>query len=129
MVVVLAVECGLRCRCSFPLAAPFPPFWGPVQPLPGSASSLGQPGSSSSKGQDAESDDDQDLVEYLDEDEAMKFDPTVTDGNTWESVEVIDAFLAKHFNHAITSEEREAIMKDFPKPTSQAVQVPKQTTI
>ena len=109
----------------FPFAAPFPPFWGPVQPLPGSASSLGQPGSSSSKGQEVESDDDEDVLEYFDKEEAAEFDPTVTDANTWEAGKVIDTFFSKHFNRSVTSDEREAIMKDFPKPASQVVQVPK----
>ena len=92
--------------------------------LPGSASSLGQPGSSSSKGQEVESEE-EDVLEYLNVKEATEFNPTVIDADTWEVGEVIDTFLVKHFNRSVITDEREAIMKDFPKPSCQAVQAPK----
>ena len=47
------------------------------------------------------------------------------DENTWEAGEVINTFLEKHLLHPLASEEREAIKKDFPKPASSALTVPK----
>lgn len=35
-----------------------------------------------------ENDEEEDILEYLDKDKAMEFDPTVTDTNTWEAGEV-----------------------------------------
>ena len=124
----------------FPFA-PFPPFWGPVnqsvaatvtsrehvQPLLGSASSQGQPGSSSVQGQ-VEEDKDEDVVDLLDDAkslELVQFDPMVGDDNAWEAREAITTFLEKHFSRIITPEEQEAIVKDFPKPACQVLQVPR----
>ena len=119
----------------FPFATPFPPFWpGPWnattppmgQALPGSASFQGQPGSSSTQGQvDRE---DNDVLELLDDEEAQEFkdfNPAVNNKNDWDTGEVINAFLKKHFGKAITAEERQAIMKDFPRPSCQVVRTPK----
>lgn len=51
--------------------------------------------------------------------------PTVNEDNVWNAGEVIDAFLEKHFSRVVTSEERQAIMKDFPKPSCQVLRTPK----
>ena len=96
--------------------------------LPGSSRSQGQgaedrPGSSCSQGQG-----DEDVVELLDEEESLElvqFDPTVPDENAWEAGEIINSFIEKHFKHAITAEERNAIMEDFPKPSCAALCTPK----
>ena len=84
----------------FPFATmPFPHVWGPsttiptsvAQPLPGSASSLGQPGSASLLGQGAEGE--EDVVTLLDDKEATEFrdfDPAVPDDNTWDAGEAIN---------------------------------------
>ena len=37
----------------------------------------------------------------------------------------MEAFLEKHFNRALTPSERKAILKDFPKPCSKPLEVPK----
>ena len=116
----------------FPVQFPFPPFWpGPWtaatpqmdQSLPGSASSQGQPGSSSTQGQVED-----DVLELLDDEEAREFtdfNPTVNNDNDWDAGEVINAFLKKHFGKAVTADERQAIMKDFPKPSCRVLRTPK----
>lgn len=91
------------------------------------ASSLSQAGSASLQGQ-VEGEDDSNVVVLLDNEEALDFvdfNPTINDDNMWDAGEVINAFLEKHFNQVITSEEREAIMNDFPKPSCQALVTPK----
>ena len=85
-----------------------------------------QPGSSRAQGQDDKAD--EDFVDLLDEEESLElvqFDPTVPNENAWEAGEKIDSFIEKHFNHTITAEERDAIMKDFPKPSCTALCAPK----
>ena len=128
----------------FPFAVPFPPFWGlthssPVAdtpreiPLRGSAHSQDQLGSSSSQGQAGEEEgekeeEEEDVVDLLDESETLElvqFDPTVGGDNTWEAGEAIDDFLQKYFKRTLQPEEREAIMRDFPKPNCQSLQVPR----
>ena len=121
----------------FPFAAPFPPFWpGPWtvatppmdQSLPGSASSQGQPGSSSTQGQVQGEEDDDDVLELLDDKEAREFtdfDPTVNNDNDWDAGEVINTFLKKHSGRAVTADERQAIMKDFPKQSCWVLRTPK----
>ena len=67
-------------------------------------------------------------MNLLDEGESLEliqFDPTVEDENAWDAGEVINGFIKKHFKRTITAEEREAIMKDFPKPTCSAIYTPK----
>ena len=44
----------------------------------------------------------------------------VEEENVWEAGEIIKSFIEKYFKHAMTMEERDAIMKDFPKPLSPA---------
>ena len=124
--------------------APFPPspYWpGPVaspwstgasnsHPSPGSVWTSGQPGSSRTQGQEveAENGDEDDVIDLLDDTEALKFiqfDPSVQDENVREAGEVINTFLEKHFLHPLAPEEREAIKKDFPNPASSALAVPK----
>ena len=95
--------------------------------LYGSASSSGQLGSSHPQGQGKEANEG-DYVELLDKGELLElvqFDPTVEDENSWEAGEIINSFIEKDFKHTITMEEREAIMKDFPKPLYPALWTPK----
>ena len=70
----------------------------------------------------------EDLVELLDDSEALElveFDPSVDSKDAWTPSHAISSFLEKHFNCALTEEEREAIMKDFPKPACSVMWVPK----
>ena len=107
----------------------FPPFWQDCgqrllptdhhhhTTLPGSASSPGQ-----------EMEGGEDVIHLLDEEEEMEFltfDPTVVTNSSWDAGEVINAFLEKHFSQEVTVEEREGIMKDFPKPPHQFLTAPK----
>ena len=72
--------------------------------------------------------DDEDVVELLDEHEALEFaefDPTLQPKDTWPAPEAMAAFLNKHFNRSLTGEEREAIMHDFPKPDCDALIAPR----
>ena len=125
---------------TFPLQYPFAalPFWGPItllpwvastsnpHSLPGSTWTLGQPGSSCTQGQEEEGD--KNVVEFLDDAEALElvqFDHSVQDDSVWEAGETVNFFLEKHFLHPLPPEEREAIMKDFPKPACSALCVPK----
>ena len=67
--------------------------------------------------------DDEDVINLVDESEALElveFNPSVNPNNSW-----ISAFLDKHFNRALSDSEREAIMKDFLRPTYEAMTVPK----
>ena len=71
---------------------------------------------------------DEDVVDLLDEAEALElveFDPKVDPKDTWKAPQVIATFLERHFNRSLSSEEREAIMKDFPRPDCDAVVTPK----
>lgn len=123
--------------------APFPAssFWGPVPPspwgmtpsnpqtFPGSAWMSGQPGSSCTQDQEVEGDDnEEDVIHLLDDAEALElvqYDPSVQDETAWEANETINAFLEKHFLQPLASDERDRIKKDFPKPASPALLVPK----
>lgn len=69
-----------------------------------------------------------DVINLLDESEALElveFDPSVNPKDSWEPPKPIASFLDKHFNRALTDSEREAIMKNFPKPVCEAMTVPK----
>ncbi len=122
----------------------FPPFttpylWqipacysaGPTQGAQGSTSET-EPGPSGRQGkkrrlEDVESEE-EDSVELLDPSEALElveFDPKVESESSWEPSKPISAFLEKHFNRSLTEAERKAILKDFPKPTCEALMVPK----
>ena len=70
------------------------------------------------------------IVNLLDEAEALElveFDPTVTPKSTcmWEPQKPIVSFLEKHFNKSLSEDERESIMKDFPKPDYDVLTAPK----
>ena len=73
-------------------------------------------------------DDDEDAIELLDEAEALElveFDPCVEPKDSWQAPTSITSFLDKHFNKALSEEERSAIMKDFPKPVCKVLSAPK----
>ena len=88
--------------------------------------SAGVPGPSSKRPRVDE--EDEDAVDLLDETEALElveFDPKVKPTGTWDPPSVIRSFLHKHFNKSLSEEEREAILKDFPKPNVEAIVTPK----
>ena len=73
-------------------------------------------------------DPEEDCVDLLDEAEALElveFDPSVEPKESRTPPKVIESFLEKHFNRSLADGEREAIMKDFPKPLSGSLAVPK----
>ena len=77
---------------------------------------------------DKHSETDEDVIKLLDESEALElveFDPSVSPKDSWEPPKTISGFLEKHFNRALADSEREAIMKDFPKPACEAMAAPK----
>ena len=114
----------------FPQAPNYPPF----SPY-GGQESTNDPGPSTSKRatepepeEVLEKGSEEDLVELLDDSEALElveFDPSVDSKDAWTPSHAISSFLGKHFNCALTEEEREAIMKDFPKPACSVMSVPK----
>ena len=55
----------------------------------------------------------------------MEFNPAVEPEDAWQPPKQMEAFLEKHFNRALTPSERKAILKDFPKPCSKPLEVPK----
>lgn len=57
--------------------------------------------------------------------ELVEFNQSVDDKETWQPPKAISSFLNKHFNRALSESECEATMKDFPKPQSGALAVPK----
>ena len=70
----------------------------------------------------------EDPIHLLSDSEALElveFDPSVTPENSWKPPAHMDQFLAKHFNRCLTDAEREAILKDFPRPDVDALQPPK----
>ena len=72
--------------------------------------------------------DNEDTIDLLEDAEALElveFDPSVAPKNSWEAPKAITEFLNKHFNRALSEDEKEAIMKDFPKPDCNAMVVPK----
>ena len=46
----------------------------------------------------------------------LEFDPKVALEEKWVLPQLVATFLEKHFKRCLSSEEREAILKDFPKP-------------
>ena len=73
-------------------------------------------------------DGDEDAINLLDEAEALElieFDPSVEPKDSWEPPNSMTSFLDKHFNRALSEEEKEAIMKDFPKPSCKVLSAPK----
>ena len=70
----------------------------------------------------------EDRVDLLSEAEALElveFDPTVEPEDSWAPSKAMESFIEKHFNRSLTPSERKAIMKDFPKPTCKALEVPR----
>ena len=67
----------------------------------------------------------EDVIDLLDESEALEFDPSVSPKDSWEPPRSMVSFLKKHFNTSLSDSEREAIMKDFPEPNCEALIVPK----
>ena len=66
-------------------------------------------------------------MRLLDDTEALElieFDPRVEPKDTWTPSLVMANFLQKHFNIALKEEEREAILKDFPKLSCKAIVAP-----
>ena len=127
---------------AFPFPTPFgpfpafSPFWPPnpdqgVRP-PGSAIQHATIGASSSPEDDGhqvtETEQEDDVIDYLSDAEALEFlefDPHVSSEDAWEATKTMSDFLEKHFTRCLKPEDREAMLKDFPKPNSQALQVPK----
>ena len=73
-------------------------------------------------------DEDEDAIELLDEAEALElveFDPSVEPKESWQAPASISSFLDKHFNRALSEEEKSAIMKDFLKPSCKVLSAPK----
>jgi len=80
------------------------------------------------KGEDSSVGDDDDVLQMLEEGEALElvqFDPTVEGVNSWEAGEIINTFLSKYFAKALDQKEIDKIMKDFPKPNCTALLTPK----
>ncbi len=70
----------------------------------------------------------EDQVNLLDEAESLElvvFDPSVNSGVAWEPHQCLSSFLQRRFNRSLSDSEREAIIKEFPKPDSVALSVPK----
>ena len=67
-------------------------------------------------------------IHLLDEAEALElveFDPSVEPKDTWNPPLSMVNFLEKHFNRTLDEGEREAILKDFPKPHCKAIVAPR----
>lgn len=76
----------------------------------------------------AENSDSEDAIQLLDEAEALElveFDPGVDSKDAWDPPKPMTSFLEKHFNRSLSDAEREAIMKDFPKPNCPVMSAPK----
>ena len=77
------------------------------------------PGGSNGQGPSSKAGEDEDIIDLLEESEALEmveFDPSVSPKDSWEPPKAMADFFGKHFNRALSDNEREAIMKDFPKP-------------
>lgn len=75
-----------------------------------------------------EVEDDEDSVQLLDDAEALElveFDPSVEPKDSWSPPQAMLSFLEKHFNQSLEDVEREAILKDFPKPLCKALLAPR----
>jgi len=106
-------------------------FWQEASDLPGpSGLSTERPSTSGSRNlkRPIETQGDEDVVDLLDESEALEmieFDPSVEPSDTWQPPASISNFLEKHFNRSLSEDEKEAIMKDFPKPNCKVLSAPK----
>ena len=70
----------------------------------------------------------EDLIHLLFDSEALEMvecDLSVTPENSWKPPTHMARFLAKHFDRCLTDAEREAILKNFPRPEVDAPQPPK----
>ena len=71
---------------------------------------------------------DEDKLDLLSDAEALElveFDPAVEPEDAWEPPKSMASYLEKHFNKPLARAERMAILKDFPKPSCPALEVPK----
>ena len=60
----------------------------------------------------------EDVIEHLSETESLvmlQLNPNVAAEENWVSSQSVATFLEKHFERCLSSEERETILKDFPK--------------
>ena len=92
-----------------------------------SSSHTEEPGPSNKRPRHEEGEMD-DTISLLDDAEALElveFDPKVKPAGTWEPPKTIRNFLERQFNKSLSEEERESIMKDFPKPNVDAVVTPR----
>jgi len=114
---------------------PWPGFYGNWLTQPessGGRSVCSQPGPSGSKRSvdttPSDVSNSENAIELLDEAEALElveFDPGVDPKDSWDPPKPVASFLEKHFNRTLSDAEREAIMKDFPKPNCQVMSAPK----
>ena len=123
----------------FPMPfGPFPafsPFWPPhldqcVRPPEGAIqhATMGASSSPEDDGHQVTGTEQDDVIYYLSDVEALEFlefDPHVSSEDTWEATKTMFEFLEKHFTRCLKLEDWEAMLKDFPKPNSQALQVPR----
>ena len=75
-----------------------------------------------------EGQDEEDTIQLLDESEALElveFDPSVEPKDAWNPPPPMVSFLEKHFNRTLEEDEREAILKDFPKPYCKTIIAPR----
>ena len=107
----------------------WPPFWPyGMPPSGGGPPSVSEGCTSGLEKRSVNDDQDLDSIQLLDESEALElveFDPSVEQKGAWAPPQVIVTFLEKHFNRALLEEEREGIMKDFPKPKAKILTAPK----
>lgn len=67
------------------------------------------------------------MTQLLDDVEALKlieFNPSVDPNDSWNPSSAMLSFLGKYFTRSLQEEEREAILKDFPKLSHKATIVP-----
>ena len=105
-----------------PVYPPAAPAMWLVPPAQSSASSM------PSLTDQASESEDENAIGLLSESEALEyveFDPTVQKENSRDTLSSIQNFIEKNFNHSLSEGERKAILKDFPKPSCEAIQVPR----
>ena len=112
-----------------------PGFYGCLPIQPGSSEvqcTSAQAGSSGTDGSGdthlAENSDSEDAIQLLDKAEAIElvqFDPGVDSKDAWDPPKPIMSVSEKHFNRSLSDVERDAIMKDFPKPNCHMMPAPK----
>ena len=78
-----------------------------------------------SEGTNGDSEDELVLLGEKEALEFVEFDPSVNTKGSWEPPPAMNVFLVKHFNRSLTEDEREAIMRDFPRPLCDALATPK----